>query len=64
MYQSFMNYALTINYVQQTTDNEEAKCQQEVIVSFPLQEINHGIQNGAGTPAVRKRHRPNIKSFH
>lgn len=35
-----------------TADNDdEAKCQ-EVIVSFPLQEINHGIQNGAGTGSM------------
>ena len=36
---------------QTTTDDDEAKCQ-EVIVSFPLQEINHGIQNGAGTGSI------------
>jgi predicted nicotinamide N-methyase len=44
-----------ITLLQQTTadnyDDDEAKCQ-EVIVSFPLQEINHGIQNGAGTGSI------------
>ena len=41
-----------ITLLQTTTDNDDAKCQQEVIVSFPLQEINHGIQNGAGTGSI------------
>ena len=40
-----------ITLLHTTTDNDEAKCQ-EVIVSFPLQEINHGIQNGAGTGSI------------